>query len=396
MGANRSTQPTNFVSRETNTGAVYLDAAATSPVDPRIAELVLHVMVEEFGNAGSRTHSYGADALRRVNQAREQVAAAVGSTPDEVVFTSGATEADNLAILGLEAHAAETGRRHIVATAIEHKAVLEPVAHLQAKGFEATLVAPDRSGRVDPDEVLSAVRSDTLLVSVMHGNNETGAIQPIETVAEGLTDERVLLHVDAAQTFGRETQALRERRIDLISLSGHKIFAPKGVGALVVRRRGGRRAPLSPLMFGGGQERGLRPGTLPTPLIAGFGLAAELAAREENDRRIRCLTIRSEALAALERLDPIVHASGGPVLPHILSFAVPGVDSEALMVAAKDLVAISNGSACTSASYAPSHVLTAMGLAEEVVQGTVRLSWSHLTPAIPWQSFAERVEDLRL
>lgn len=393
---NRSTQQTNFVSRETNTGAVYLDSAATSPVDPRVAELVLHVMVAEFGNAGSRTHSYGADALRRVNHAREQVAAAVGSTPDEVVFTSGATEADNLAILGLEAHGTEAGRRHIVSTAIEHKAVLEPLAHLAAKGFEVTLVAPDSVGRVDADQVLSAVRSDTLLVSVMHGNNETGAIQPIEAIAHGLVDDRVLLHVDAAQTFGRETEALRERRIDLISLSGHKIFAPKGVGALVVRRRGGQRAPLSPLMFGGGQERGLRPGTLPTPLIAGLGLAAELAEREANDRRIRCLTIRAEALAALERLDPVVHASGGRVLPNILSLAVPGVDSEALMVAAKDLVAISNGSACTSANYTPSHVLTAMGLPDEIVQGTVRLSWSHLTPAIPWQSFAERVDDLRL
>lgn len=353
-------------------------------------------MVAEFGNAGSRTHSYGADALRRVNQAREQVAAAVGSTPDEVVFTSGATEADNLAILGLEAHATETGRRHIVSTSIEHKAVLEPLAHLQAKGFEVTLVAPDSSGRVDAEEVLRAVRSDTLLVSVMHGNNETGAIQPIEIIAKGLRDERVFLHVDAAQTFGRETEALRDRRIDLVSLSSHKIFGPMGVGALVVRRRAGRRAPLSPLMFGGGQERSLRPGTLPTPLIAGFGLAAELAEREGNDRRIRCLTIRAEALAALERLNPVIHASGGEVLPHILSFAVTGVDSEALMVAAKDLVAISNGSACTSANYAPSHVLTAMGLSDDVVQGTVRLSWSHLTPAIPWQSFAERVEDLRL
>jgi cysteine desulfurase len=394
--ANRSTLQTNFVSAETNKRPVYVDAAATSPVDPRVADLVLHLMVEEFGNAGSRTHSYGAEALRRINQAREQVASAAGSTPDEVVFTSGATEANNLAILGLKAHGLETGRRHIVSTAIEHKAVLEPLAHLQAKGFEVTLVAPDSSGRVDADEVLSAVRSDTLLVSVMHGNNETGALQPIEIVARGLIDERVMLHVDAAQTFGREPEALRERRIDLLSLSGHKIFAPKGVGALVVRRRGGRRAPLSPLMFGGGQERGLRPGTLATPLIAGLALAAELAGREANDRRIRSLTIRSEALAALERLEPVIHASGGPVLPHILSFAVPGIDSEAIMVAAKDLVAISNGSACTSSHYAPSHVLTAMGLADDIVQGTVRLSWSHLTPPIPWQSFVERVEDLRL
>lgn len=352
-------------------------------------------MTVEYGNAGSRTHGYGVEALREVNRARERIASCLASTPDEVIFTSGATEANNLAILGLEAHGIATGRRHILSSAIEHKAVLEPLDHLRSCGFDVTLVRPDASGRVDASEVAASVRADTLLVSIMHGNNETGALQPIREIAASLEDDEVILHVDAAQTFGRENEALKERRIDLISISGHKIFGPKGVGALIVRRRDGRRAPVAPLMFGGGQERGLRPGTLPTPLIAGFGLAAELADEELAVRRSRCLDIRRKALFALARLEPVIHGEHGPILPHILSFAIPGVDSEAVMVSAKDLIAISNGSACTSSHYAPSHVLTAMGLNDDEVHGTVRISWSHMTPDIAWDLFAERLDDLR-
>ncbi|HEX7948668.1 MAG TPA: aminotransferase class V-fold PLP-dependent enzyme, partial [Phenylobacterium sp.] len=203
--------------------------------------------------------------------------------------------------------------------------------------------------------------------------------------------------VDAAQTYGRETPSLRYRRIDLIALSGHKVFGPKGVGALIARRRGGRRIPLSPLMFGGGQERGLRPGTQPTPLIAGFGLAAELAEKERVARREACVALRTTALSALAPLAPIIHGDAARgVLPNILSLAFPGVDSEAIMVAAKDLVAISNGSACTSASYEPSHVLEAMGLDRDVVDGTIRISWTHLTPPPPWALLAARLDDLRL
>ena len=388
-----ATFETNFVSRETNK-PVYLDGAATNAVDSRVADLVLELMVEEFGNAGSRTHNYGVEALRRVSRARELVGVEVGASPDDVIFTSGATEADNLAILGLADFGEREGRRHIVSTAIEHKAVLEPLEHLRSRGFEITLVAPNTSGHVQADDVIRAVRPDTLLVTVMHANNETGAIQPIGDIADALRDE-TFLHVDAAQTFGRQSQALRDCRIDMISVSGHKVFAPKGVGALIVRRRKGKRAPLTPLMFGGGQERGLRPGTLPVPLIAGFGLATDLAGKESAVRNRRLDELRQQATAAIAPLHPHIHAIGGPVLPNILSFAVRGVDSEAIMVATKDLVAISNGSACTSSSYAPSHVLEAMELDDDIVQGTIRLSWSHLTDDIPWHEFARRIEDLR-
>ncbi|MBB5987865.1 cysteine desulfurase family protein [Sphingobium lignivorans] len=375
---------------------VYLDFAATTPVDSRVAELVLRLMTQEYGNAGSRTHATGAAALKHVNKAREQIATALGSTSDEIIFTSGATEANNLALLGLEAFGRRVKRMHVVSTAIEHKAVLEPLQRLEVRGFELSLVPPDSNGRVDAQALLEAVRPDTLLVSVMHANNETGAVQPIGALADGLEGKDAYLHVDAAQSFGRETPALRHRRIDLISLSGHKLYAPKGVGALCVRRRDRQRVPLEPLMVGGGQERGLRPGTLPVPLIAGFGLASELAHKEQESRRARCAAIRSEALHALAPLAPVVHGTDGAVLPHILSFAVRGVDSEAIMVAANDLVEISNGSACTSSEYAPSHVLVAMGLDEDVIAGTVRVSWSHDVGDVPWELFAQRIADLRL
>ncbi len=377
--------------------SIYLDMAATTPTDPRVAELVVRLMTEEFGNAGSRTHSYGADALSAVKKAREQIARVIRADPADVIFTSGATEADNLAILGLAPHGLSAGKRHIVSTAIEHKAVLEPLEHLAAAGFEVTLVAPDGDGYVSTDEVMAAIRSDTLLVSVMHANNETGAIQPVAAIADRLPANGPVFHVDAAQTFGRLNNELSHPRIDLIALSGHKSYAPKGIGALVARRRDGRRPPLQPLMFGGGQERGLRPGTLPVPLIAGFGLAAQLAQQEHASRHKACEAVRRHAIQALSALDPVIHGdTDRGVLPHILSVAVPGVDSEAFMVAAKELVAISNGSACTSASYTPSHVLTAMGLGADHISGTVRISWSHQSENIPWSELANRIDDLRL
>ncbi|WP_207462156.1 aminotransferase class V-fold PLP-dependent enzyme [Azospirillum sp. SYSU D00513] len=376
---------------------IYLDCAATTATDPRVAEVVMRLFVEEFGNAGSRTHTYGAAAQGEVNIARQRIGVTLGVDPEEVIFTSGATESDNLAILGLAAFGTAEARRHIVSTAIEHKAVLEPLARLTDEGFEVTLVRPDRAGHVSADEVLAAVRRDTLLVSVMHANNETGALQPIAAIADGLAADGPFLHVDAAQTYGRETPALRHTRIDLVSISGHKVFGPKGVGALIVRRRGGRRLPLRPLMVGGGQERGLRPGTHPVPLIAGLGLAAELAETEREARARACARFRSAALDALAPLAPVIHGDHDRgVLPNILSVAIPGLDSEAVMVALKELVAVSNGSACTSARYEPSHVLAAMGLPEDEIDGTVRLSWSHTTPTVPWDKIVATLSDLRL
>jgi len=371
--------------------AVYLDCNATTPVDPRVAEEVSRWTVVEFGNAGSRTHNYGQVAKERVARAREEVALVVDANPDEVIFTSGATESNNLAILGLAEHGEASSKRHLVCTQVEHKAVLEPMQALAARGFEVTTIRPTGGGWVDPEDVAAAVRPDTLLVSVMAVNNETGVRQPIDDVASILADHDAFFHVDAAQAFGKELTPLKNKRIDLISVSGHKVYAPKGIGALVARRRRYRRPPLRPITFGGGQERGLRPGTLPVGLIAGLGTAANLAREEYDQRARRCDEIKREAIAALEPLGIVLNGDPDRTVPHTLNFSVPGVDAEAAIVALKDLVAISNGSACTSQSYEPSHVLLAAGLPEPQIAGALRFSWCHLTPRVDWLAVAERL-----
>lgn len=375
--------------------AAYWDCSATTPVEQAVADLVLSLMVDGFGNAGSRTHETGARAKRAVSQAREQVASVVGADPSEVIFTSGATEANNLALLGLASGPASKARRHIVSTAIEHKAVLEPLGHLERQGFEVERVAPQADGGVRADDVLSRVRPDTLLVSVMHANNETGICQPIQQLADSLADHETYLHVDAAQTFGKVLEPLTNARIDLISISGHKVFAPKGVGALIARRREWDRPPLQALQFGGGQERGLRPGTLPVPLIAGLGKAATLAVQEHPARLKRVQVLREELLEGLAQAGPVLHGDTTRALPHVLNLSFADADGEAVMLAWRDLVEVSNGSACTSSSYTPSHVLTAMGLPEENVRGAVRLSWSHLSQEVDWCEAALRVNQLR-
>ena len=369
--------------------AVYLDCAATTPIDPRVRDEVLKFLDLEFGNAGSRTHEYGARARRAVERARDQVAAAVGAGRGDVIFTSGATESNNLAIQGLAAYGREQRRMHLVGTMIEHHAVLEPLRWLASNGFELTLVQPTPGGWVDPQAVRGAIRPDTLLVSVMHANNETSVIQPIEAIAALLADHPAYLHVDAAQTFGRETGPLRHPRVDLISVSGHKIHAPKGVGALITRRRNGQRPPLISLMHGGGQERGLRPGTLPVQLIVGLGLATELATTEADRRAEQCRKFRVRLLESLKPLHPLYHGDQDRVLPHVVNFSLPGIDSEEAMEALQDEVAISNGAACTSQSMTCSHVLGAMGLDAAAAEGAMRWSWCHLTPDPDWRRITE-------
>lgn len=377
------------------TAPVYLDCNATTPLEPAVQAVLFHHLSEEFGNAGSRTHEYGSRAKVAVQKARDQVASVVGAKREEVVFTSGATESNNLALLGLREHGEKTGRRHIVSTTLEHKAVLEPLEQLAAHGFTVTLVSPDKSGAVSADSIRSALRPDTLLVSVMHVNNETGVEQPIGEIAAVLNGHEAFFHVDAAQSFGKVLPALRNPRIELISVSAHKIYGPKGVGALIVRRRGYDRIPLAPLVFGGGQERGLRPGTQPVGLIVALGEASEVAIKEQAKREKRCRAIKEQALAAL------TSAGGEPVgdqsraLPSTLNIRFPGLDSEALMVATKDLIAISNGSACTSSSYTPSHVLKAMGFDDVTANQCVRVSWCHLTPEVDWVVVADRIRELR-
>ncbi len=393
-----------FVNTETNIrieeqtsmdDPVYLDCNATAPLEPEVREAVVRWFSGNPGNSASRTHGFGLRARKEIQRAREHVGTVVDASPDEVLFTSGATESNNIAILGLVKFGNESGRRHIVTTGIEHKAVLEPIAALAKKGFEVSLMAPDATGVVPVDAVWRALRPDTLLVSVMHVNNETGIRQPIEAIAQCLDEHEAYFHVDAAQGFGKELSALRSRRIDLISISSHKIYGPMGVGALVARRRGFDCPPLAPLSYGGGHERGLRPGTLPTALIVGLGVAANVAERDAAKRAERCATMRRKVLTGLEPLEIVLHGDPDQCLPHVLNFSVGRVDSEAFMVAVKDLVAVSNGSACTSQSYTSSHVLKAMGLTSEMVSGAVRMSWCHMTPDVDWDAVTARIRSLR-
>jgi len=370
---------------------VYLDCNATTPIEPEVGKLVRYFFEEEYGNEGSRTHGFGARAKEAVDRARSQIAHLVDAKSDEVVFTSGATESNNLAILGLANWGRSHGKTHIVSTRIEHKAVLEPIEMLAKDGFEVDWVAPDSRGRVDSKQLLQRVRPSTLLVSLMHANNETGVIQPISEVSKGLEDHPAWFHVDAAQTFGKLIPTLRDQRIDFISASGHKIYGPKGVGVLIVRHRKKQKTPLTPLVYGGGQEQGLRPGTLPVPLVAGLGLAAELGEKEHGAREKKCRDFRKKFLQAIAPLNPKIHGEEGQILPHTANISFPEISAEEAMVRIRDLVAVSNGSACTSASYQPSHVLKAMGLEKDEIVGALRFSWCHLTPEPNWEGMVAKL-----
>jgi cysteine desulfurase len=374
----------------------YFDFAATTQVDPRVAEIVHHYMCEEFGNSGSRTHLFGINARNAVEKARQQVADVVQCELPDVVFTSGATEANNLAILGLSEFGESQGRKHIVTTAIEHKAVLEPIEFLAKLGFSVSIVPPEADGTVSPDAIANVVTDNTLLVSVMHVNNETGSIQPLAEIANMLDGRHTYFHVDAAQGFGKELDLLRNPRIDLISMSGHKIFAPKGVGALITRRRrNGERPPLIPLMYGGGQERGLRPGTLPVALIAGLGEAARLALVENRVRTEKTKNIEQSVLKFIHQSKGVVNGDRRTAIPNIINASFRGLDSEAFIVATKDLIAISNGAACSSHSYELSHVLKSMNLEEWRLHSAIRFSFSHESALPDIDALAGEVERVR-
>ncbi len=373
---------------------VYLDCNATTPVHKRVADLVFSLMVEDFGNAGSRTHEFGVKAKQITEKARVQVAAIVEADKTEVIFTSGATESNNIAILGLEKFGLKENKKHIITTKIEHKAVLEPIAYLEEKGFDVTYLKVGESGLIDIEEFKAALRPDTLLVSIMHVNNETGCMQPLKDICKALGNSEAYFHVDAAQSFAKLNEGLVDSRIDLISASGHKVYAPKGVGALIMRKRGFLRPPLKPIFFGGGQEKGLRPGTLAVPLIAGFGLACEIALKEYLAWQKYAQSLKT---SVIDKLIPLgVVLNGDNTSPFVLNFSVPGVNSEAAMVMLKGVVAVSNGSACTSNSYKASHVLSAMGLDEDRINGAIRMSWSHMTEELPLDQLVSTLAQLKL
>jgi len=349
---------------------IYMDCHSTTPVDPRVLEAMLPYFTESFGNAASRSHSFGWKAEEAVEEARGEVARLIGATAREIVWTSGATESDNLALKGVARFHAARGR-HLVTTAIEHKAVLDSMAALSREGFEITILPVSGEGIVDPEEVRAALRPDTVLVSVMHANNEVGSVQPVEEIGRITRERGVLFHTDAAQSLGRIPFDVESASADLVSLTAHKMYGPKGVGALYVRRR--PRARLVAQIDGGGHERGTRSGTLNVPGIVGFGKAAALARDEmpAEARRILALRerLRRAILAGLDRV--VVNGSLEHRLPGNLNLSFEHVEGEALMIAMRD-VAVSSGSACTSASLEPSYVLRAMRVADDMAHASIR------------------------
>ncbi|MGI6647908.1 MAG: cysteine desulfurase family protein [Bacillota bacterium] len=355
---------------------IYLDYNASAPIDPRVLEEVTRIFTDIYGNADSRTHLFGTRAKEVVERARRTLGDILAIDKSEVIFTSGATESNNMAILGLMDYGLETGKKHLITTAIEHKAVLEPMHHLVSKGFELDIVYPDTSGRIKAEDVLSKVRPDTLLVSVMHVNNETGIIQPISEIGLELDKKDVLFHVDAAQSFGKLNDELRTAKYNMLSLSGHKIKGPQGVGGLVLKRKKYKRPPIKPLFYGGKQEYGFRPGTTPVPLVAGLAYAAELAEKEHASWLKNCQQVKEKLFKAIEGLNYVINGDQNYCLPNVINISFIGVDSESVFAALKNDYAISNGSACNSGSYTPSHVLTAMGLSDEIINSALRLSWS--------------------
>jgi len=357
---------------------IYLDHHATTPLDPRVLAAMMPYLTGKFGNAASRSHAFGWEAERAVEEARRQVSGLIGASPQEIVFTSGATESDNLAIKGVaEAHAGKGD--HLVASAIEHKAVLDCLRRLAQHGWRVTWLPVGLDGLLDPSAVAAAITARTVLVSVMYANNEVGTIQPVAEIGRICREHGVLFHCDAAQAVGKVPVNVEAESIDLLSISAHKMYGPKGVGALYVRRRNPRVAPAAQ-MDGGGHERGMRPGTLNVPGIVGLGEACAICAREMSQEAARLAGLRDLLRAKLEAgLDRVqLNGSIRQRLPNNLNMSFAGVESEALMMGMPD-VAVSSGSACTSATMEPSYVLKAMGLDDETAHSSLRFGLGRST-----------------
>ena len=349
---------------------IYMDYHATTPVDPRVLDAMLPYFREEFGNAASKSHSFGWRAEEAVEAARADVAQLIGATSKEIVFTSGATESDNLAVKGA-AHFYKEKGRHVVTCRTEHKAVLDPMHRLEREGYEVSYLPVGRDGRVDPSDVAKALRPDTILLSIMHANNETGVLHPVEEIGRIAREKGVAFHCDAVQTVGKVPFDVEKLNVDLASISAHKMYGPKGVGALYVRRK--PRVRLIAEMDGGGHERGYRSGTLNVPGIVGLGKACAIARAEMTEEAARVLALRERLRnGILERIELVtVNGSLEHRLPGNLNVSFAYVEGEALMMAVKD-VAVSSGSACTSASLEPSYVLRALGVEEDLAHSSIR------------------------
>jgi cysteine desulfurase len=355
---------------------VYLDYNASAPIDERVLDFMVEVYKQSFGNADSRTHVFGTSAKELVAKSRGEIADILNIDKTDLIFTSSSTESNNIATLGMLKHAISSGRNHFITTSIEHKAVLEPLKSMIADGCNVDFVNPDSSGRVNADEIMSKVTDKTLLISVMHVNSETGIIQPVLELGEALSKTKTYFHIDATQSFGKMNDEIRKLKYDMLSFTGHKLGGPQGIGGLVVRRGADyKRPPITPLFYGGQQERGLRPGTTPVALIAGLAKAAVLCEYEYKEIYSGSKKIKNDFISAINGLDYQINGDQRYCVPNTINISFNGVDGEGVFVAMKDSYAFSNGSACTSGSFSPSYVLTAMGLSEERISSALRLSW---------------------
>ena len=377
---------------------VYLDNHATTRTDPKVVEAMLPYFTDIYGNSASVSHRFGWQAAEAVERAREQVAQAIGGQAREIVFTSGATESNNLALKGVARAAARRGN-HLVTAASEHKAILDPIKRLARQGWEVTIVACDEYGGVSTEAVADALSDQTVLVSIMAANNEVGTINPIGEIGRLCRERGIIFHTDAAQAVGKIPLDVELENVDLLSISGHKIYGPKGIGALYVRRRD-PQVRLEPLFDGGGHERGLRSGTIAVPLVVGLGLAAEIAVRERDLEAERLLELRERLHEGIACRVSELRLNGPPGdrLPGNLNLSFAGVEGEALMMAMRE-VAVSSGSACSSANPEPSHVLLAMGLDEDIARASLRFGLGRFTTAdevdFAAAAVADAVERLR-
>lgn len=367
---------------------IYLDYAATTPVDDRVIErMVAHMSVDgDFGNPASRSHAFGWQAEEAVEAARVQIAEAINADPREIIWTSGATESDNLALKGA---ALKASRRHLITSSIEHKAVLDCCGFLQQQGFEVTYLTPDAWGRTSAEQVREALREDTLMVSIMHVNNELGTANDLRAIGEVCRSNGVLFHTDAAQGFGKLPLDVETMHIDLLSLSAHKIYGPKGIGALYVRRSQGLQ--LAPQMHGGGHEMGMRSGTLPAQQIVGLGAAAQLMVEHMDSEHAQLSALRERFLGHVRQIpDTVVHTHPEQHVPGIVNVGFAGVDGETLLLALPGL-AVSSGSACTSASVEPSFVLRGVGIADDLAHSSLRFSFGRFTDAAEIDNAAQQL-----
>jgi len=362
---------------------VYLDYQATTPVDPRVFEAMKPYFTEHFGNPGSRTHDYGEYAEQAVESARQEVAALINAEKSsEIVFTSGATESNNIAIQGIAFTMRAKGKDHIITSEIEHKAVLDICHSLEEKGFCVTYLKPTSIGEVNLAELEAAITAQTGLISLMHVNNEIGVINLVTEIGKIAKKHNILFHCDAAQSFGKIAVDMKEMNIHLLSISGHKIYGPKGIGALYVRKQN-PKIEIEAILFGGGQEKGLRPGTLAAPLIVGLGEAAKIAKAEIKKDLAHVQKLRDQLMTELKRKcdDISFNSPMESRLPHNLNVCFKGVDSEALMLNLRSDISVSNGSACTSANWTTSHVLKALGQDEDTARSAVRFGFGRFTSA---------------